>query len=428
MTAQLLAGITWPFAITGIPLLDAAISILAVCVVLAVFMSVYAGVATYVERKVASHIQHRVGPHRVGFHGILQWVADSLKLLMKEDIVPAKTDKLLFRLAPYIVFASALAVWAALPFARGWCPASFNIGILYILAIGGVGVIGILMAGWSSGNKWSLFGAMRGAAQIVSYEVPTGLTVLTILLVVGSLEMQTIGESQATGLFGFATQDSYGIFSWHLFRFFPFGFIAFIVFYMAILAETNRTPFDIPEADSELVAGFHTEYSGMRFAFFFLAEYCNMFAASAVAVTLFLGAWLPPWSGMDGGVLGLVLGILIGAVCLAVKRHLIYGLGGFLVGGGIGITVGAFFPIWADQAAFLGHTDLLGSQTLVFLEGMFWFVSKTLFLIFVMMWLRWTLPRYRVDQLMDLCWKKLTPIAFANLVVIGSLELLIRGS
>ena len=347
-------GGSWAMAFLGI---------FVVCFIIINFIAVYAGVNTLLERKIAAHMQARVGPYQVGPHGSLQWLADALKLMVKEDVIPRDTDNLLFRLAPYIVFAGSFAAWVALPFTIGWSPAIMNVGILYILAVSSAVVIGILMAGWSSGSKWALFGAMRSAAQIVSYEVPVGIALLGMLLIYGSLDMQEIAAKQTTGApFGFAPDWHGGILSWGIFRYPPFTIIAFLIYYTAGLAETNRTPFDIPEAESELVAGYHTEYSGMRFSFFFLSEYANMFVVAAIATTFFLGGWLPPFG------------------------HL------------------------------LGKTFLMSP----FLEGLFWFMAKSFSLVLLMMWLRWTLPRYRVDQLMDLCWKKLTPLAFITLFAIGA--------
>ena len=293
------------------------------------------------ERKVAARFQNRTGPMRVGPWGTLQTLADGIKLIFKEDYVPPQGDKFLFRLAPYIIFACSFAVFAAIPFGQSILVSDFNIGIFYIMAISSVIVMGVIMAGWSSNSKWSLLGSLRSAAQIVSYEIPLGLSILTIVMLVESLSMSEIVASQSNG-----------IFSWLIFRT-PFTFIAFFIFFISSIAEVNRTPFDLPEAESEIVAGFHTEYSGMRFALFFIAEYANMFAVSAIAVTLFLGGWEGVLPGYD------------------------------ILGGFPGLVI------------------------------------KTLALVFLMMWLRWTLPRLRVDQLMNLCWKYFIPIAFFNILGTG---------
>lgn len=293
------------------------------------------------ERKVAARFQNRTGPMRVGPWGTLQTLADGIKLIFKEDYIPPQGDKLLFLLAPYIIFACSFAVFAAIPFGQGILVSDFNIGIFYIMAISSVIVMGVIMAGWSSNSKWSLLGSLRSAAQIVSYEIPLGLSILTVVMLVESLGMKQI----------VASQDG-GIFTWLIFRS-PFTFIAFFIFFISSIAEVNRTPFDLPEAESEIVAGFHTEYSGMRFALFFIAEYANMFAVSAIGVTLFLGGWQGVLPGYD------------------------------------------------------------------FLGGFPGFVIKTLGLVFLMMWLRWTLPRLRVDQLMNLCWKYFIPISFFNILGTG---------
>ena len=293
------------------------------------------------ERKVSARFQNRTGPMRVGPWGTLQTLADGVKLIFKEDFIPPQGDKLLFLLAPYIIFACSFAVFAAIPFSEGILVSDFNIGIFYIMAISSVIVMGVIMAGWSSNSKWSLLGSLRSAAQIVSYEIPLGLSILTVVMLVESLSMREIVASQSNG-----------VFSWLIFRT-PFTFIAFFIFFISSIAEVNRTPFDLPEAESEIVAGFHTEYSGMRFALFFIAEYANMFAVSAIAVTLFLGGWEGVLPGYD------------------------------ILGG---------FP---------------------------GFVIKSMALVFLMMWLRWTLPRLRVDQLMNLCWKYFIPIAFFNILGTG---------
>ncbi len=289
------------------------------------------------ERKVSAHMQARLGPMTTGYwHGWLQSIADGIKLLLKETIVPLLVDKPLFMLAPVVIFGSAFMAFVPIPWGEHLIVADLNIGVLYITAITSLSVIGVVMAGWASNNKWSLYGGMRSAAQIVSYEIPVGLAMVPALMASGTLSMQGIVESQAGGFW-----------HWNLFAGGPFTLIAFVVFFIASLAEVNRAPFDLPEAESELVSGFHTEYSGMCFAFFFLAEYSEMFVVSAIASVLYLGGWQCP--------LGLSL-----------------------------------------------------------IPGPLLFLAKILFLVFIQLWFRWTFPRLRVDQLMHLAWKVLTPIGFVN--------------
>ncbi len=305
----------------------------------------YALFAIWWERKLSAHMQDRLGPMRTGgWHGWAQSVADMLKLMQKEDIIPAAADKFLYIIAPYIVFVAAYGAYAVIPFSSAYVGSDTNIGLFFFLAVTSLAVIGILMGGWSSNNKWSLFGAMRSAAQIVSYEIPSALALLAVVMIAGTLNLQEITRQQ-TGWF----------WNWYVFQKFPFALIAFVIYFIGSLAETNRTPFDLPEAESELVAGYMTEYSGMRWAMFMFAEYVNMFSVSAIAAVLFWGGWNSPF-------------------------------GEFLSG-----------PVW----------------------GLFWFLSKGMFFIFVQMWLRWTLPRIRVDQLMYVSWKVLTPWAFACIVGVG---------
>jgi NADH-quinone oxidoreductase subunit H len=295
------------------------------------------------ERKISAHMQDRLGPMYVGgWHGWAQTIADALKLLLKEDIVPQSTDKLLFKMAPFIVFLGAFAAFVVIPFGAASIVSDLNIGILYIFALGSLAVVGIMMAGWASNSKYSLYGGMRSVAQIVSYEIPAAISVITVVIYVGSLSMQDIVRAQQGG-----------IQNWFLFRN-PFTFLAFFIYFISALAEVNRTPFDIPEAESELVAGYHTEYSGMRFAFFYLAEYANMIVVASVTATLFLGGWTQ---------------VLPGAV--------------------------------------------------PWIPGPIMFMLKLLVLIFCQMWLRWSLPRLRVDQLMYLCWKVLLPASLVLVVGVG---------
>jgi NADH-quinone oxidoreductase subunit H len=301
--------------------------------------------AVWWERKISAHMQDRLGPMRTGgWHGWAQTIADILKLIQKEDIIPTLADRTLFKLAPYVVFVGSYAAYAAIPFSAAYIGSEINIGLFYVVSVSSIVVVGLLMAGWASNNKWSLFGALRSAAQIVSYEIPVALAILAVVMIVGTFDLQEINRAQS-GWF----------WNWFLFQKFPLVFLAGVVYFVASLAEVNRTPFDIPEAESELVGGYHTEYGGMRFALLFLAEYSNMFAVSAVAATLFLGGWNSPF-------------------------------GDFLAG-----------PIW----------------------GAFWFLSKGMAFIFLQMWLRWTLPRLRVDQLMYVGWKVLIPFSFVLIIGIG---------
>ena len=306
----------------------------------------------YLERKVCAIIQNRVGPNRVGKWGLLQTIADLIKLLIKELIPIRKSDKFLFNLAPFIVIIASLMAMAALPFAKGLQAIDFNIGVFYVMAVSSLGVVGILLAGWSSNSKYSLIGAIRSGAQIVSYELSVGLSLLAIVVFSGSMQLSTIIESQA---------DGWWIFKGHI----P-AFIAFIVFLIASTAEINRGPFDLAEAESELTAGFHTEYSGIKFAFFFLAEYINMFIVAAIAATVFLGGWMP-----------------------------------FHIGNWEGFN-----------------------NVMDFIPSIVWFFVKTFFIIYVIMWFKWTFPRLRIDQLLTLEWKYLLPVSLVNIVLIAFLVLM----
>ncbi len=330
------------------------------------FILPFALFAVLLERKVSAHMQDRLGPMRVGYHGVLQTVADILKLLQKEDIVADSTDKPLFNLAPFVVFVGSFAAFAAIPFSGKYIGSSVDVGLFYIIAVSSIVVAGILMAGWASNNKYSLLGAMRSAAQIISYEIPTALVILSIVMFAGTLNLDTMSQNQTSWFWNW---NIFGGAVWGLQKILliPFMFIGFLIIYISSLAEVNRTPFDIPEAESELVAGYHTEYSGMKFAIFFLAEYANMFAVSAIVVALFFGGYQSPFG-------------------------------------------------------YFGNT--IGVDWLVPFEQLFWFAFKGIFFVFIQMWLRWTLPRLRVDQLMTVCWKYLIPYAFVNLIIIGIITLI----
>ena len=331
-----------------------------------IFILPFALFAVWLERKVSAHMQDRLGPMRVGWHGWLQTVADILKLVQKEDIVATANDKPLFNIAPVLVFVGTYAAFAAIPFSSAFIGSNLDLGVFFIVAVSGFVVAGILMAGWASNNKYSLLGSMRSVAQIISYEIPTMMVIITIVMITGTLNLNTLSEMQ-TGHFWNWMIFGGPVFGVSKFLLIPFMIVSFGIIYISTLAEVNRTPFDIPEAESELVSGYHTEYSGMKFAMFFLAEYANMFAVSAIVVALFFGGYQSPFG-------------------------------------------------------YAGH--LLGLPWLVPIEQLFWFAAKGLFFVFVQMWLRWTLPRLRVDQLMTVCWKYLIPLAFVDLIIIGLITLI----
>ncbi|MGI8600609.1 MAG: NADH-quinone oxidoreductase subunit NuoH [Chitinophagaceae bacterium] len=325
----------------------------AIVILLAITLFAVLGlVLVLMERKVAARMQIRLGPNRVGPQGMFQTTADTLKLIMKEGLTPDGADKFLFNLAPYIVMIVAMLLLAPIAFAKGFQIWDINIGVLYVTAISSLAVIGILMAGWASNNKYSMLGAMRSGAQIVSYELSAGLSIITIVVLTGSLQISEIVASQQNG--------------WWLFKGHIPAIIAFVIFIIAVTAETNRAPFDLAEAESELTAGFHTEYSGMKFALFFLAEYINIFIVCAIGATLFLGGWMPlhigSWEGFN--------------------------------------------------------------RIMDYIPSVIWFFGKTFFLIFLIMWFRWTFPRLRIDQLLNLEWKYLLPISLFNLLLVTVIAIL----
>ena len=324
-------------------------SIVEMALIAAIYLVIFAVAGLYLvllERKIAAWFQLRLGPNRVGFWGLLQTMADALKLVSKELTVTVKADKFLYNLAPYFVIVTALMALSLFPFSKEFQAFDINIGIFFLTAISSIGVIGILLAGWSSNNKFALIGAMRSGVQTISYELSVGLSLLTMVLMTGSLQLSQIVEVQKHG--------------WLIVQGHIPAIIAFCIYMIAGTAETNRAPFDLVEAESELGAGFHTEYSGMKFAYFFLAEFINMFIIASIATTVFFGAYLSPF----------------------------------------------------------GITESIP------LLGIFWFLGKTLVLIFLMMWFRWTFPRLRIDQLLVLEWKYLLPLNLMNLLLMALIVLL----
>jgi len=353
-----------------------------------------AGYIVLMERKVMADIQARLGPMRVGPHGLLQPIADAVKLLLKEDIIPAMTDKWVFWLAPVISTVTALVALFLVPMSDRIPAPDTNIGLLFILSITSVGILGIILGGWSSNSNYPLLGALRSTAQLVSYEVALGFAIVGGLMVAGTLNMREIVQAQyAQGV-------------WFIF----YQPVAFLINYIAALAETNRSPFDMPEAESEIVAGYHTEYSGFRWSLYFLAEYANMVVVCSIATTLFLGGWLRPFPNVRAfdfldympvvAFLGLAAACLLGAKR---EQRMIEKLGMAGLGGALGLA---------------GLVCLIPG-VLPAVQGMFWFLLKVIFGLYTFIWVRFTLPRYRYDQLMRIGWRWLIPLAMANVIVTG---------
>ena len=318
-----------------------------VCIIL--LYAILAILLIYMERKVCGFFQCRLGPNRVGKWGSLQVFCDVFKMLTKEIFTPKSADRFLYNLAPYLVLLASFLTFACLPFNKGAQILDFNVGAFFLLAASSIGVVGILLAGWGSNNKFSLIGAMRSGAQIISYELSVGLSIMTMIVLTGSMQISEIVASQADG--------------WFIFKGHIIAVIAFIIYLIAGNAECNRGPFDLPEAESELTAGYHTEYSGMHFGFFYLAEYLNLFIVAGIATTIFLGGWMPLHiPGMDG---------------------------------------------------FNAVMD--------YIPGFIWFFAKALFVVFLMMWIRWTFPRLRIDQILQLEWKYLIPLSMVNLLLMAIL-------
>ena len=321
--------------------------------IILLFMAPTAGIITWVERRVSARMQSRIGPNRAGPQGFLVWMADGIKSIMKEDVVPTESDHPLFKLAPYLVFVGVSATFVVMPFGQKLIAADLDIGILFVIAVTSLVTIGLMTGGWASNNKWSLLGGIRSAAQIISYEIPGAVAIVCIVMMTGSLRLQDIIGAQ--GGMGSSVLDVGGWpWYWYVFRN-PITFALFFLYFTTALAEGNRAPFDLPEAESELVAGYSTEYSGMRYLFFFFAEWANVFVMCGIASALFLGGWQVP-----------------------------------------GVTPAQQEASWLLQGA-----------------GFIIFQLKSWVLIFVVIWIRWTLPRVRIDQMMNLCWKWFVPLSFA---------------
>jgi NADH-quinone oxidoreductase subunit H len=329
--------------------IDVVIIVVKIAVVLGIGL-LHVAYATYFERKVIGHMQARLGPMRVGFHGLLQPFADGIKLFFKEDIIPAQADKAVFYLAPVIFMASAMVNLAVIPFDEKFVIANLNIGLLFIFAMAGIGVYGVFIAGWASNSKYAFMGGLRSAAQVISYEIALGLSLVGVMMMAGSLNLSDIIRAQGESVWGMYAIPQ---------------FLGFVVFVIAAVAETNRTPFDLPEAESELVAGYFTEYSGFRFALFFLGEYIAMILMASLCTICFLGGWTLPWY---------VLKVL----------------------------------------PFLSYVP-----------GVVWFIMKVYAFFFFYYWIRATLPRYRYDQFMAIGWKILIPIALANILLTGLAKILL---
>jgi NADH-quinone oxidoreductase subunit H len=379
---------------------------LTLTVVIVALFPLVAGYIVLLERKVLADIQVRIGPMRVGPHGLLQPIADALKLLLKEDTIPAEADRKIFWFAPVLATATALTAFSVIPFSERLRVTDVNVGLLVVAAMGAVGILGIILGGWSSNSHYSLLGALRSAAQLVSYEVALALALICGVMQAGTLSMVQIVKNQQERGIWFAF-DNYGLM-----------LVPFFIYFIAGVAELNRTPFDLPEAESELVAGFHTEYSGFRWALFFLAEYANIFVVASVAATLFFGGWLRPFPSV--GWLDLPLNYVLpavmlcgaGAASLPLARRLPYrphAVALVVVALGV-IAVGALFLIPAVNEMLIGP---------------FWFFLKVGAVIYTLIWFRGTFPRFRYDQLMNVGWKVLIPLALVSILanaVVGLLR------
>ena len=388
--------------------------------ILLVFAGVSVGVIcmNWLERKILAHMQVRLGPMRVGPHGLLQPFADALKLLLKEDIIPADADLVIFWSAPFIVDLAAFTVFVVVPFGPTHAITDMNIGILFMLGVSSLSVLGIVMAGWASNSHYPLIGALRSSAQMVSYEVAMGLSVVSAILMTSMNDTGT-GTLSMIGI----VQQQLIQKEWFIFKFFPLGLIAFFIFAVAMVAETNRAPFDLAEAESELTAGFHTEYSGFRWSLFFLAEYGAMMAVSSIAVTLWLGGWLRPFPNLLAGatwdqIFSYFPGVaflLLGAICFynvaRMPKHPYFRIQ----------TIG--LAVFGVVLALVGLVLFIPAVS-VRIQDIFWFSAKVAAFMYLYIWYRGTFPRYRFDQLMRMGWKVLLPLGLGVLILTAGVGLL----
>lgn len=413
--------------------------LLAASLLIIIWMSVIAMGWIWAERRVAGFIQSRVGPNRVHFRkgpfkilptGWLQSLADGIKLIAKEDIIPAKANRFLYEFAPLLVFAGAFIPFAVLPFSRHLVIADMDLGLFYVIAFSALEVVGILMAGWGPNSKWSLYGGMRLAAQMLSYEIPLGLSVLVVVIMTGTLNLTGIIEWQTHGILGWEEAilipiggwAPLGFLSWSIFRS-GAAFIAFWIFVVAAFAETKRAPFDLPEAESELVAGFHTEYTGIRFSYFFLAEYCAMYVMCVLGVVVFLGGWHWPLPVPDVDSPGFIAAISAGIGDVAYREVSFEFSFQFLRDAAANVMTFLGVILWSGpietvRAIFSGASlRYIASEAFGFIN----LVGKAFVLMFVMLWVRWTLPRIRIDQVMYLCLKVLLPIGLF-IIILAAVE------
>jgi NADH-quinone oxidoreductase subunit H len=388
-------------------------------------MIVFGGVSVavmamnWLERKALAHFQIRLGPMRVGPHGLLQPIADAIKLLTKEDIIPAEADKFVFWIAPLIILCASFTVYIVIPFGPTHAITDLNIGILFMLGVSSLSVLGVVMAGWASNSHYPLIGALRSSAQMVSYEVAMGMAVVSAILMT-SLNKTGTGTLSMIGIV--QAQQSQQM--WFIFKFFPLGFIAFGIFAIAMVAETNRAPFDLPEAESELTAGFHTEYSGLRWSLFMLGEYAAMIAVSSIAVTLWLGGWLRPFPNtLTGETWDLVFSLIPGLLFLGLALIAFVGV--------VRMPKHPYFRI--QTVGLAGFGAVLGLIGLILfippvrdrIQDIFWFSAKVAVFMYLYIWYRATFPRYRFDQLMKVGWKVLLPVAIGVLILTAIMGVLL---